>query len=103
MPSEKNCDEDFTEIDYIRRLYRILLTPTADWIESREERSQLKRRSAKNGDINESVFSKVRKKIGLGDGLKRFGNVGFKSIRQKSLHFQSTRFRETLIEISMLC
>ena len=38
----------------------------------------------------------------MGDGVKVEGGIGFKGIRQKSLHFKSSRFRENLMEISML-
>lgn len=41
-------------------------------------------------------------KLGMGDGQKVQGNIGFKSIRNKSVHFTSSRFRENLMEISML-
>jgi len=44
----------------------------------------------------------MREKLGLGDGRKSDGAVGFKAIPKKSLHFASSRFRESLMEISML-
>ena len=31
------------------------------------------------------------------------GDLGFKSIMKKSLHFRSARYRESLMEIAMLC
>ena len=44
----------------------------------------------------------MRLKLGMGDGKKTEGSIGFKSVRQKSLHFPSSRFRESLMEISMM-
>lgn len=41
--------------------------------------------------------------FGVGDEALEGGGLGFKSVRQKSIHFPRSRFRENLIEISMLC
>ena len=45
----------------------------------------------------------IRSKIGLLDKGKSLGATGFKSIQKKSLHFPSARYRESLMEIAMLC
>ena len=44
----------------------------------------------------------LRLKLGLGDGVKVIGSIGFKPIRQKSMHFKSSRFRESLMSISLI-
>ena len=48
-----------------------------------------------------SDWLKVRLGIALDQDFG--GNEGFKSIQSKSIHFKSARFRESLMEIAMLC
>ena len=49
------------------------------------------------------LSTRVMNKLGLANTKIKTGDCGFKSILKKSLHFQSARFRENLMEIAMHC
>ena len=78
--------------------------PTADWIDTKEVRDRLLNPSVDDEITGccKSFALWIRMKLGMGNGIKVQGNVGFKSVRSKSLHFNSSRYRENLMEISML-
>ena len=47
---------------------------------------------------------RTRVRFGLGHGRPDpYRSIGFKSVLQKSLHFKSSRFREALMELAMMC
>ena len=45
----------------------------------------------------------MRNKLGIGRKESSHSDIGFKPVQKKCLHFQSARFRESLMEIAMLC
>ena len=79
-----------------------MLTPVADWKDTKEIREEVQKQEEDESKFKKFI-TRVRLACGCGITDNLHGNIGFKSIRQKSLHFQSSRFRETLIEMSMLC
>lgn len=76
--------------------------PTSDWQSSEKTRKKVIQGVIESRNICKRLNRWFRLKLGLGDGVKVEGSIGFKSVRQKSLHFESSRFRENLMEISML-
>ena len=50
-----------------------------------------------------SCFDWMRSKIGIVPMKDVMGEKGFKNIMKKSLYFSSTRYRECLMEIAMIC
>ena len=84
--NEKDFNGNVVENSYLRRIYRILLIPTADWIDSKDVRRRLEKQALRSAN-RDSLFNWAKRKLGVGDGIKKEGQVGFKSIRQKSLHF----------------
>ena len=105
-PESEDFNGNEVENGYLRRLHRTLLTPTADWKDSEEERKALI--ASQEAQLEKKTPIKrfahwVRMTFGVGDEALEGGGLGFKSVRQKSLYFPRSRFRENLIEISMLC
>lgn len=94
--NEVDANGNDAENSYLRRLYRVLNVPTGDWRSIRDIAAE-----QEQGCCNRFRVW-MRLKFGLGDGEKSDGAIGFKPIRQKSLHFESSRFRESLMEISMM-
>ena len=101
FPKEQNQHGDDAENGFLRRLHRVLTMPTSDWKNSEKARNKVIR-DTRSTNCCKRFYIWLRLKIGLGDGINIDGSIGFKTVRQKSLHFKSSRFRENLMEISML-
>ena len=98
---EKNSNGDELENSYLRRLHRTMSIPTSDWKNSKSEREKITS-SASGRSCCKRINIWFKLKLGMGDGIKVEGGIGIKSIRKKSMHFKSSRFRESLMQISML-
>ena len=87
FPIETNSIGEQFENSFLRRLHRVMSLPTKDWKNSERDREKLNKKSRNRLGLCKRFRVWLRLKLGMGDGLKVIGNVGFKPIRQKSMHF----------------
>ena len=104
FPDEEDFDGQDVENSYLRRLYRILNLPTGDWVSRDDVMNRAHADKLRRKSLMTRFVTATRKLLGLGHGLcDPYRAIGFKSVLQKSVHFKSSRFRESLMELSMLC
>ena len=112
-------EEDFNGLDVengiLRRLYRVLNLPTSDFLHYKDKRlnkegEALSVRERRIYELEQrhvgrcgKMINWMKKKIGIGRKKMSNSDIGFKPVQKKCLHFRSARFRESLMEIAMLC
>ena len=101
---EEDCNGINSENVFLKRLYWTLTLPTGDWYDS--QAIQLKVIEEENSPLN--CMSKLnvclRRTLGLVSGVKDpYSSIGYRSVCHKSIHFKNSRYRESLMQIAMLC
>lgn len=92
------------ENSYLKRLYRTLTLPTADWKDSKDVIAKIFIEENSPLSCWKKVSSYVRELFGMAHGHKDpFRMLGFKSVCHKSLHFENSRQRESLMQLAMMC
>ena len=84
---EENTSGQKVENSYLRRLIQILQMPSSSLASS-----------TKKGEVKEAFFKSMFAPVDTSDIDSR----GFQSICRKCIHFNNARFRDLLMEISLL-
>ena len=113
FPSEEDFNGQDCENKNLRLLYRVLNIPTGDFLHKSSKRDQSRSIQEFEPLFDQANSSKIlmfknrrdwlRSKIGRGPKSSERGDFGFKTVLKKSVHINAMRYRECLMEISMLC
>ena len=106
---ELNSLKKFVENNVLRRLYRILITPTDDLVQKGKRSNEkvncdvcLSTSNQAKEDVQVSCFERFKRAL-ITEDRPECNCKGFYSVSIKSVHFQNEMYRDNLIKISLFC